>query len=353
MKKLLARNKRVIIKYLESFLRQKSRQYAGVHPRWSRDVMTRLLEYTKRGKMVRGGLIMLTCEMFGKKADKEVIKTAAAIELFHSALLVHDDIMDRSDLRRSKASMHLQYEKIGQQENFTEPAHFGQSSALCVGDVVFLITFELLSSLKIKPQQKEKIITTFAQEMASVGLAQLGEMYLGYSRKKVQKKEIMKVYRFKTARYTISLPLIMGALLADQNKKTMRLIERIGEYIGIMFQIRDDELGLFGQEEGVGKSVGVDIQENKKTLYYYYLYKKSSPAQKRKLNKVFGKKKISASELKYIQTLVRELGVDKDILQEIGKLKKKTLGMFYGLKTKNRYKIALRELMEFIVQRKK
>ncbi|MFA6098800.1 MAG: polyprenyl synthetase family protein [Patescibacteria group bacterium] len=351
--KIISRHKRIIVRFLKVFLSEKTRQYSAVHQRWSRDVMGRLLEFTRRGKMIRGSLIILAYQMFGKKINQEVIKTAGAIELFHSALLVHDDIMDNSALRRGKPAMHLQYQRLGEKEGFEKAGHFGMSSALCAGDVIFLITFELLSGLKIKEKQKEKIIRTFAQEMASVGLAQLSEMYLGYAARETSQREIAAIYQYKTARYTVSLPLMLGALLAGQPQSIVKLLMKLGEYIGVIFQIRDDYLGLFGRESGIGKSVGVDIRENKKTFYYHFLFKRASPAQKARLYKIFDRDKISQQQLRYVQKLIIELGVIEAVETRVSGYREQALKIIKQLKISQSYKKVLADLLGYMADREK
>lgn len=353
MKKWLASNKKIIFKYLTEYLKQKVKEHSPVNAFWSKDVMNRLLEFTKRGKMLRGSLVILTCQMLGRKIDKQVIKTAVAIELFHSALLIHDDIMDKSGLRRSLPTIHVQYEKIGKKNGYSDAFHFGQSCGICIADIAMQFSAELLGSLKVTSRIKESLIQFFSREMASVGLAQLNEMSLGYAKKTVTKKEIMAVYTYKTARYTISLPMALGAILSGKKANIIEQFERLGEAMGILFQIRDDELGLVGKERGVGKSVGIDITENKKTLLNYYLFKSVTQNEAQKLKRILGTRKIARNDLKYVVILMNKYNVFEKIAGDIKKLSNSSRKMISKMKINNKYKIVLIEMLNFIIQRNK
>jgi geranylgeranyl diphosphate synthase type I len=146
---------------------------------------------------------------------------------------------------------------------------------------------------------------------------------------------------------------MVGALLAGQKKSVIKKLAEIGEFIGLIFQIKDDELGLFGEEKEIGKPVGSDIKEGKKTLYHLYLMQRVNDRERKKLLNIFGNKDIDKSEVKYIRDLVEKYKVDGKIDKEIGSFYKKAKGLVSGLIIEKKYKDILSQILEYNLERKR
>lgn len=156
-------------------------------------------------------------------------------------------------------------------------------------------------------------MTLLTEELAAVGAAQLQDVYSGNHPKPSTLAMIMSTYRYKTARYTFSLPLMLGLLAGGGPAATGTTLGTFGEHLGIIFQIRDDEIGLFGTEQNIGKPVGSDIREGKKTLYHHFLYRHATNAEKRHLNTLFGNPKLSVKDIKYVRELVLKYRIPERI----------------------------------------
>lgn len=233
---------------------------------WKRDVFGRLKEYTKGGKLIRGCLILYAFEMFDKsKSDFEAVPLAVALELTQAAFLIHDDIMDRDKLRRGLPSIHVQYQKMLRDRNTPDWEHSGESLAICAGDAAIFFAYEQISKLSCGDQVKNKIIRLLSIEWQRVCYGQMQDVWYGVGGEVARTKEILGMYRDKTARYTFSVPLVTGAMLANQADQILMLLDGLGEKIGILFQVRDDELNLDGEVTKTGKPTGSDIRENKQT----------------------------------------------------------------------------------------
>ncbi len=237
--------KTAIEHYLRTFFIKKQKELSSVNV-WGSDVCKRYLTFALQGKMIRGCLIILGFEMFGKKATEDVVKAAAAMELFQSALLIHDDIMDHDTMRRGQRTIFAQY----------GVNHFGESMGMCAGDIGFFFAFELLADMS---QQKYAILPLICRELVKVGVAQMQDVSVGNQKEIPSEADILNLYRYKTARYTFSLPLMVGAILAGQSEATINILEKLGEDLGIMFQLKDDELDFES-----------DQREGKKTLLWLY-----------------------------------------------------------------------------------
>jgi len=353
MKEFFRKYKKTTEEYLRRYFKQNENKFSRVYPGGGQDACKRLALFVTQGKMVRGSLVILSYLMFKKRISPEVVKIAAAVELFHSALLVHDDIMDRDILRRGKATIFYQYQKIAQKKKFQDPYHFGISSGICAGDICFFLGFEILTQLKVKPAQRQEIIEVCVKELTKVGLAQMYEMYLGSSNNKLTEDDIISVYKYKTARYTFSLPLLVGALLANQGRKVITKLNKLGEYLGIIFQIKDDELGLFGSEKIIGKPVGSDIKETKKTLFYFYLWQRASEKERRKLRNIFGQSRLTKRMLLCVLSLIEQYGIRKEVNKTIGKFRNKGRKLIISLSIPRQYQQILLEIMDYIVARNK
>ncbi len=305
---------------------------------WGIDLMDRFYSFCIQGKMIRGGLVILGHSLFRDDTPDSVAKTAAAIEIIHSSLLIHDDIMDRDDLRRGKKTFHVQYRDEWMKRQAPEPDHFGESLAICAGDIGFFLAFDLLSELKIDPLIRAKILTFWSQELTTVGLAQMQDVSLSLFPGHVTQSDILELYRFKTARYTFSLPLATGALLAEQGENVTGRLRKFGEQVGIIFQIKDDEIEFFGDSSSIGKSAGSDLREGKKTLFHLHLQKLLDAAsshsgkiqplppipdnERRFLERILGRIQITAADLSELRQLVERYGIRKKIQHTVNELRK-------------------------------
>ncbi|MBT3249757.1 MAG: polyprenyl synthetase family protein [Candidatus Pacebacteria bacterium] len=258
--------KKEISDFLISFLTHQKLELKDSH--FSEDVFERLIPLATSGKMLRGSLLMNAYEkLTGKKYSQEALQAATALELAQTGFLIHDDIIDQDELRRGQPTLHHQYTQRSEQKKYQQPAHTGASLATCAGDLVFFLAYELLSGGLIK---------LFSQHFGLVALGEMHDVELALMNGEVITKEsIFQMYLDKTASYTISLPLMAGAVLAEQGEEFVIQLNELGKTLGLIFQIKDDELGLFGDKQKTGKPVGADIREGKKTLYYYYLEKKA------------------------------------------------------------------------------
>ncbi|MCX7881808.1 MAG: polyprenyl synthetase family protein [Brevinematales bacterium] len=320
--------------------------------RWGKDVIERLKEFSLSGKMIRGGLILFAEEMFRGSFSDNALTAAVSMELFQTGLLIHDDIMDQDTTRRGKTTIFYQYAELAKQMNVREFYHFGESMGICVGDIAFFLGFENLASLDTTPTLQNKIYQIFSREMSFVGLGQMQDVYYSITDQDLSENAILSIYLYKTSRYTFSLPLMIGALLGKANKHTLACLETIGENLGLIFQIKDDELGLFGDESVTGKPVGSDIQENKKTLYFWYLWKYTTPEEKAKLQTIFGSPTLTHEHLGYVHGLIEKYGIHENISQKQRALAQLVEEEISSLPVEETYKTSLREILTYNLQRR-
>ena len=277
-------------------------------------------DYILSGKMLRGILACLSSELFSAGAEEstlrreKALRLAAALEFFQAGLLVHDDIMDKDEMRRGKPTMHKTFESIeaahvrgadpGSPD--TSAADLGEAIGICAGDIYYFIAWQIITSFN------QEIGKLFSRELVDVCLAQIKDVRLG-SRKEIPAlEETIEVYTYKTARYTICLPLCAGALVAER-ADAIPALEALGLNLGILFQLQDDYLGLFGDEEELGKPVGSDIREGKKTPFIILLTQALEDSEKPGFYAIFGKQDISRQDVDHVRSLVRAHGIDAQV----------------------------------------
>jgi len=335
--------KKQISGYLVDYLSEKKRFFA--HDPFTLDALTRLETYAQQGKMLRGVLVMLSYELFSKEAASEdALRAAVAIELTQSGALMHDDIMDGDTLRRGQTTIHTQY-SLDMPEAM-DPKLYGEAMGICLGDMSFFMAFELVG--KINNVHVSQVFSTHMQRCIS---GQIADVTLGQSVRSGEKEEILGIYLNKTGYYSVVLPLLLGAHLAKAEEKFVHSLIEIGKGIGIIFQIKDDELGLLGDEKEIGKVQGSDIRENKKTLLRYLLFVKVRESERKKLETIFGNKELSADDITYVKTLYKSHAIENDVTEIIAEFSSDIEKHLFLLPQNNNAAL-LREFYEYNLTRR-
>ncbi len=273
--------KQSIDEYIRTYLASIGNDLNGVNP-WTKDSIDRLSTMVTQGKTIRGGLVLWAHDAFGGTSKEDALNIACAIELTHMGLLIHDDIMDLDETRRGNPSLYAQYASAFESIPPASRLRFGSAMATCVGDMAFFMANRCLSSID---HPNARVIATICQrEFSAVTLAQMQDVYFGFSPDMPTKEDVLQLYKYKTGRYTVSLPLVVGSLLGKTQENSLQSLWTIGENLGMVFQIHDDELNLFGDPNITGKPNGSDIREQKKTYAYVLLYSLLSPEEKNKMS---------------------------------------------------------------------
>ncbi|MGD9781578.1 MAG: polyprenyl synthetase family protein [Kiritimatiellia bacterium] len=278
----------------------------------------RLDSYAQSGKMIRGILVRLGYELCAPEApdaamDRVLDRAGAAMEFLQAGLLIHDDIMDRDVLRRGNTTVHAQYEQDAKQSQAADPAHHGVSLGVCAGDVAFFLGFHVLAALPVPPglQERARRVAAFsAEELCWVGVAQMQDVRNGAGGigSDPDPAQILRVYRYKTGRYTFSLPLVIGAMLADGGPAHVEALDQAGENLGVVFQLKDDELGIFGDAAQSGKRADSDIREDKKTLLRHFLFAAADEPLRAKLAAVFGSREPGDEGVRFVREAMEATG---------------------------------------------
>lgn len=294
------------------------------------------------GKMLRGTLVKLGYELFEKKSSHEIIKPAIAWELLHTALLIHDDIIDQSPTRRGKPSMHLT----------KKDAHYGISQALCLGDLGIVHAIKLINESIFPVEVKNRATSYFLQIISDTILGEMLDVEISQMHKRTE-KQIMDIHKMKTANYTIVGPLTLGALLAGAGDSDLEKIKHFGEPLGIAFQIQDDILGIFGDDEIIGKSTTSDIEENKSTLLITYAMEHANQEQKKLLKQHYGQKNITTKQHEDIKKIFEQTGALSYSQNKIKELTKQAKTIISHITTEKNKQMLLEQFSDLLIQRRK
>jgi len=337
------------------FLRIKNRiekelkRYAGeFDKKYSLSSLSPLLfnnikEFISRdGKRVRPVLFCIGYLGFAKKQASGIYRSALSLELLHDFMLVHDDIIDKSETRRGKLSMHaLLNRKFVKNRKLK---FSGEDLTLIIGDVMYALALDAFLAVKENPERKEKTLKKLITAALYTGSGEFIELLLSTKpMDKVTRDDIYKVYDYKTANYTFASPLTMGAILAGAKPAQVEKLYRYGMCLGRAFQIQDDIIGTFGKEAETGKSSLTDLKEAKRTLLIWYAFSKESAKNKTLINKVMSSDNAGQRELKLIKNLIRKTGALAYAKCQIKNLFSKAQKEISTLKMRREYKNTLNE----------
>ena len=278
------------------------------------------------GKRARAAFMYYGYLAAGGKELEEIIKTSISIELIHAFLLIHDDIIDQDEKRHGVTTVHKYYAKLSRKflKN-RNPEHFGNSMGIIIGDMVGALGNQVLFESKFDSKSVIKALSKLQSIVSLTVVGQTEDVFME-NKGKATEKEILQMYENKTARYTVEGPLHLGAILGGANDKLLKALSEYSIPIGIAFQIQDDILGIFGNEEKMGKSVGSDVRQGKQTILVAKAYEKADSKQKKILNKTLGNRDLT----------LKEFGEFKKIIVETGSLEyAKNLAMKLVVKGKN------------------
>ena len=251
----------------------------------------------RSGKRIRPVLFVVGYLGFSCRERPGLYRSAVALELLHDFLLVHDDIIDKSDTRRGKPSMHVLFQRaLG--KNDPRLKFSGEDLAIVAGDVLYALAIHAFLSIDEDPRRKEQALKKFILSAMHTGGGEFIELL--YSRKdfdQLDKKDIYKVYDLKTASYSFASPLATGAILAGASPQQQEAVFRYGVSLGRAFQIKDDVISLFDEEKETGKPALCDLQEGKKTLLVWHAYRHSPAAVKKEIEGILTKKKVTRQDL--------------------------------------------------------
>ncbi|MFI8323759.1 polyprenyl synthetase family protein [Streptomyces sp. NPDC085529] len=297
---------------LNAFLDDKCLRDADVH-------LVSLIEHlrgflTAGGKRIRPLLCMVGWHAArGQGPTEPVIGAAASLELFHAFTLIHDDVMDGSDTRRGRPTLHRALES-GADEASAE--RFGVNSAILLGDLVMVWSDELLYSSGLEQRQLAAARPLLDAMRTEVMIGQYRDL-LATGKPNADVERSLAVIRYKTAKYTVERPLHIGAALAGADQSLLDVCTAYALPIGEAFQLRDDLLGVFGDPSKTGKSTLDDLREGKATALMAHALHAADAEQARVLKSLVGDPDLDEAGAETVRGILRATGAADKVEQMI------------------------------------
>ncbi|MCX6559216.1 MAG: polyprenyl synthetase family protein [Candidatus Aminicenantes bacterium] len=338
--------------FLDQYLAGASRRYGRVNA-WGPDAAGRLRVFVRTGKMLRAGMVVAGYSAAGKRPGTAVVRAGAAVELIQAGLLIHDDIIDHDLFRRGGPSLHVQYARQGAKSGAMDPDHFGEGMGICLGDIALFMGFEILAGLPIHPATRAAVLGLWSDDLCRVGLAQMQDLNFSQTFPDTAESEIRRLYINKTGRYTFSAPMRTGAILGGASPRLQARLAKLGETMGLLFQWRDDELGLYGDAKELGKPIGSDIREAKLTLLMRRLFDRTGGKDRKRLVVIFGNPGLNAAMLREVRAIADRSGVQAGLHVEMDRLKTRTGLVIDALSAPLGARLRLRSALDYVVERNK
>jgi geranylgeranyl diphosphate synthase type II len=246
------------------------------------------------GKRLRPLLTLMACDMFGGNIEK-VLYPALALEVFHNFTLVHDDIMDKAPLRRGRETVYKKWDS---------------NIAILSGDTMFALAYQY--ALRTDYQLVPKILEVFSKAAIEVCEGQQLDMDFE-SMATVQIEEYLEMIRLKTA-VLIAVSLQIGAIVGNASEKDTESMYNFGIQIGMAFQLKDDLLDLYGEQEQFGKINGGDIASNKKTYLFLKALELCDLDERLILNDLYNDSTIDSNiKIKKVKAIFDKTGVKETV----------------------------------------
>ncbi len=244
------------------------------------------------GKRLRPVLMLMAYELF-KDNPEDILSTAAGLETYHNYTLLHDDLMDKSDLRRGRSTVHKKWD---------------ENTAILSGDTMLVLAYHLLTSCE--ERYLKALLLCFNETALQVGEGQQYDMDFEH-RSDVSEAEYVEMIRLKTS-VLLACAMKIGGILSDATPSEQDLLYDLGESIGLAFQLQDDYLDVYGDEAVFGKPIGGDILNNKKTYMLINAQLLASGEDKEELERLLRITDYSAKEkIAAVTALYNKLHIDR------------------------------------------
>lgn len=300
----------------------------------------------------------LTPEQLELSAEA-IVEISAALEMFHGAALVHDDLLDRSDTRRGKPAVHKRFENLHSQSGWAGAAErFGQAGSVLVGDMMLGWANELFAKAILKApsaaaQQaaREQFHLMQIEVMAGQYL-DVAEENAGPTRAAHEAVgRANRVMLYKTAKYSVEAPLLIGAAFAGGDEALLHSISAFAVPLGLAFQLKDDILGVFGAPEKTGKPVGDDLREGKRTVLIALTRETLAPTVVKIFDELLTERELSDDQIRYLQQTIVDSGALRKTELMLEELADQSLAALEHIELAPNAKSQLRALAQKVISR--
>lgn len=286
------------------------------------------------GKRIRPVLMLLGYNLY-KDDPQSILWTASGLETYHNYTLLHDDLMDKADVRRGRPTVHKKWD---------------DNTAILSGDAMLVQAYERIAMCaddKLRP-----VLDCFTETALQIGEGQQYDMDFE-NRMDVEESEYIEMIRLKTS-VLLACALKIGAILAGASKEDQENLYHFGENIGLAFQLQDDYLDVYGDERVFGKAIGGDICNNKKTFMLINAQLRAEGDDKAELERWLSVSEYDRAEkIASVTALYNKLGIDKLAQQKMEEYYVKAEQFLAAVAVEDEKKAMLREFAQTMMKRDK
>ena len=286
------------------------------------------------GKRIRPSFVLMAYNLFHDDVDR-ILPVATALETYHNYTLLHDDLMDKADMRRGRPTVHKKWD---------------DNTAILSGDTMLVLAYEHLA--KCDPKYLKPALDLFTETALEVSEGQQFDMEFE-TRNDVAEEEYIEMIRLKTS-VLLACALKMGAVVAGASDADANALYAFGEKVGLAFQLQDDLLDVYGDPKVFGKAIGGDITSNKKTFMLINAFNRADTETRAELERWTTATEFDPAEkIAAVTEIYNRLGIDKLAEQRIKEYFEQSRLHLDELSVSDDRKAVLREYTERMMNRKK
>ncbi|KIP54060.1 isoprenyl synthetase [Prevotella pectinovora] len=286
------------------------------------------------GKRIRPSFVLMAYNLFHDDVDR-ILPVATALETYHNYTLLHDDLMDKADMRRGRPTVHKKWD---------------DNTAILSGDTMLVLAYEHLA--KCDTKYLKSALDLFTETALEVSEGQQFDMEFE-TRNDVAEEEYIEMIRLKTS-VLLACALKMGAVVAGASDADANALYAFGEKVGLAFQLQDDLLDVYGDPKVFGKAIGGDITSNKKTFMLINAFNRADAGTRAELERWTTATEFDPAEkIAAVTEIYNRLGIDKLAEQRIKEYFEQSRQHLNELSVSDDRKAVLREYTERMMNRKK
>ena len=344
-----------VAKLLEQFLSSKGEEVAQITSS-ATEIVSSIQDLVRGGKRLRPLFAYWGYLGAGGNPDDEnIVRLGVSLELFQGAALIHDDIIDNSDTRRGKPSVHKRFEAQHSTLGLTgDAAAYGMASAILTGDLCLSLSEEVFADIDgLNPATRSIFNRMRLQVMAGQYLDVLEESAGSAYDPAEAVKRARTIVRFKSAKYSTENPFLLGGALADAGTELLENYSAFALPLGEAFQLRDDVLGVFGDPSITGKPAGDDLREGKRTELIAHALAKSAPDERDFIQDRLGAADMSDAEVNRLSKILQDSGALAETEASISELTDQSLTALNRITVADLPVAGMHYLSEIVTKRSK
>lgn len=286
------------------------------------ELISPVREFTAKGKRIRALVTWWGFELAGGSAETEpgIAQVAASVELLHAAALIHDDIIDDSDTRRGKPAIHAAFRTAHAECGWLgSDALYGIGAGIIAGDLCLSLSEEVYTAADMQRLADPRAVLHHDDFRREVMVGQFLDIRLQAA--PLESEDVIErareVLTYKSAKYSVEHPLLLGAALGGAHPDLLARLSEFGLPLGRAFQLRDDELGVFGDPQVTGKPTGDDLRQGKKTVLVGTLLARLDARTAQWFTSRLGASDLLPEELERMAQLMRSTGALAALEDEI------------------------------------